>query len=305
MCPLSVKSTEDIIMLHCSNASRHTAARKHHPSSADRAPLTCIIFHPRLLFHLYLSVRVCVWVYLCVLSTAPPTALPKLTHSLPLPLSPFSSLPLLSFRFTHSGLGCYPFFGARDSSSSRQVGLTPSPLSLLSSLTLSPLSRSLRSSWMKVLLQRCCVTVFLFPLIFAVEQTCFDLSVSCLSACVNTQMICWTSVISGSWASVCTSRPDPPRESVWLDSVAQTSDRFATIFIIWMWLSLFLAQYQDRRQNLSSLSVNLFLWWLQQRENRNPLLSLSIIACQLSGQVTIPNVHIYFPQAVAMSTVHR
>lgn len=104
MCPLSVKSTEDIIMLHCSNASRHTAARKHHPSSADQAPLTCIIFHPRLLFQLYLSVRVCVWVYLCVcVINSAPYCTPKIdslspTPSLPFLLPPSVILPFYPFR---------------------------------------------------------------------------------------------------------------------------------------------------------------------------------------------------------------
>lgn len=128
---------------------------------ADRAPLTCIMVHPRLLFHFHLSVGVCA----CAIHSAPYWTRKQLTLSL------FSSLPLLSLSFTHSGLGYYPFFGARDSSSSSQVGLTIPPLFC----NLSP-PPPLRSLWMRALLQRCCVTVFLFSVIFAVEQTCFSLS---------------------------------------------------------------------------------------------------------------------------------
>lgn len=157
---------------------------------------------------------ICLSAFVHVLSTAPPIGLKYNWLSL------FSSLPLLSFCFTYSGIGCYPFFGTRESSSSSQVGLTIPPFSFVISHSL--LSFSLPPLFMDegaaAKMLRHCVSFFCN--LRCRTDMFLSVSVSCLSACVqlNTQIICWTSNISSSCVCMCTS-PDTPRQSVYLHLV--------------------------------------------------------------------------------------
>lgn len=158
---------------------------------------------------------ICLSAFVRVLSTAPPTGLKTTTDS---PFSPPS--PCYPSVLPIQVLDAIPSFGARESSSSSQVGLTIPPFSFVISHSL--LSFSLPPLFMDegaaAKMLRHCVSFFCN--LRCRTDMFLSVSVSCLSAFVqqNTQIICWTSNISSSCVCMCTSQ-DTPRQSVYLHLV--------------------------------------------------------------------------------------